>query len=74
MYDLPYHKENNEQVVKAFIAQYPFACVSGSDAENKAIAPHRFHLEVYERIFETHYQVSGCSGPGKCPKPTVLLH
>ena len=38
MYDLPYHKEKDEQVVKAFIAQYPFALVTGSDAENKPVA------------------------------------
>lgn len=38
MYDLPYHKENNEQVIKEFIAQYPFAFLSGCDAENKPVA------------------------------------
>jgi transcriptional regulator len=38
MYDLPYHKEKNEQVIKAFIAQYPFAFLAGSDAQNKPVA------------------------------------
>ena len=38
MYDLPYHKEKNEQVIKEFIAQYPFAFLSGCDAENKPVA------------------------------------
>lgn len=38
MYDLPYHKEKNEQVVKEFIAKYPFAFLSGCDAENKPVA------------------------------------
>jgi transcriptional regulator len=38
MYDLPYHKENNEQVIEEFIAQYPFAFLSGCDAENKPVA------------------------------------
>jgi transcriptional regulator len=38
MYDLPYHKEHNEQVITAFIAQYPFAFLSGCDAENKPVA------------------------------------
>lgn len=38
MYDLPYHKEKDEQVVKEFIAQYPFAFVTGSDADNKPVA------------------------------------
>lgn len=38
MYDLLYHKEQNEQTIKAFIDQYPFAFLTGSDAENKPIA------------------------------------
>ncbi|TAE49547.1 MAG: FMN-binding negative transcriptional regulator, partial [Bacteroidetes bacterium] len=37
MYDLPHHKERDPQVVKAFMAQYPFAFVSGCDAENKPV-------------------------------------
>jgi len=38
MYDLPHHKENNEQEVKEFIGRYPFAFISGSDSENKPVA------------------------------------
>src|SRR5438034_4059556 len=38
MYDLPYHKEQNEQVIKEFIDQHPFAFLSGSDSENKPVA------------------------------------
>ncbi|MBC8045941.1 MAG: FMN-binding negative transcriptional regulator [Fimbriimonadaceae bacterium] len=38
MYDLPYHKEKNEQVIKEFISRYPFAFLSGSDSENKPVA------------------------------------
>ena len=38
MYNLPYHKEKNEQVIKEFIAQYPFAFLTGSDLENKPVA------------------------------------
>ncbi|MEO7119659.1 MAG: FMN-binding negative transcriptional regulator [Ginsengibacter sp.] len=38
MYDLPYHKEKNEQVIKEFIEKYPFAFLSGCDAENKPAA------------------------------------
>jgi transcriptional regulator len=38
MYDLPRHKEKNEQVVKEFIDRYPFAFLTGCDAENKPIA------------------------------------
>jgi transcriptional regulator len=38
MYDLPYHKEKNEQVVKEFIDEHPFAFLVGCDSENKPIA------------------------------------
>lgn len=38
MYNLPYHKDKNEQVVEEFIAQHPFAFLTGCDSENKPIA------------------------------------
>lgn len=38
MYDLPYHKENNELVINEFIAKYPFAFLTGSDSEHKPVA------------------------------------
>ncbi|HYV95258.1 MAG TPA: FMN-binding negative transcriptional regulator [Chitinophagales bacterium] len=38
MYDLPYHKEQDEQVIKKFIDRYPFAFLAGSDSENKPVA------------------------------------
>jgi transcriptional regulator len=38
MYDLPYHKAKNEQVIKEFIDRYPFAFLAGSDSENKPVA------------------------------------
>jgi transcriptional regulator len=38
MYNLPYHKEQNEQVIKEFVEQYPFAFLTGSDFENKPVA------------------------------------
>lgn len=38
MYDLPYHKEKNEQVVKEFIDQHPFAFLAGSDSANNPVA------------------------------------
>lgn len=38
MYDLPYHKEQNEQVIKEYIDQHPFAFLAGCDARNKPIA------------------------------------
>lgn len=38
MYDLPYHKEQNEQRIWEFIDQHPFAFVTGCDSENKPVA------------------------------------
>ena len=38
MYDLSYHKEKNEQIIKEFIVKYPFAFLTGCDAENKPVA------------------------------------
>lgn len=38
MYDLPYHKEQNQQTVKEFINSYPFAFLSGCNSENSPIA------------------------------------
>lgn len=38
MYNLPYYKEQNEQVVKAFIDEHPFAFLTGCDAEKKPVA------------------------------------
>jgi transcriptional regulator len=38
MYDLPYHKEKNEQVIKEFVDNHPFAFVAGCDAGNKPVA------------------------------------
>ncbi len=38
MYDLPYHKENDEQAIKAFVDKYPFAFLTGVDEQNKPVA------------------------------------
>lgn len=38
MYDLPYHKERNEQVIFEFIDQHPFALLAGCDHEHKPVA------------------------------------
>ncbi len=38
MYDLPHHKENDAQKIKDFISQYPFAFLTGCDADCKPIA------------------------------------
>lgn len=38
MYNLPYYKEEDQAVIKEFLAQYPFAFLSGCDSENMPIA------------------------------------
>jgi transcriptional regulator len=38
MYDLPYHKEEDEQVIREFVGKYPFAFLTGCDAHNKPVA------------------------------------
>lgn len=37
MYNLPYYKEQNEQLIKEFIDQHPFAFLTGCDAENRPV-------------------------------------
>jgi transcriptional regulator len=38
MYDLPYHKALDEADVKSFIGQYPFAFLTGCDADHRPVA------------------------------------
>ena len=38
MYDLPYYKEQDAEVIKQFIREHPFAFLTGCDAENKPVA------------------------------------
>lgn len=38
MYNLPYHKERNEQVVREFIDEHPFAFLAGCDAQHRPVA------------------------------------
>lgn len=38
MYDLPYHKENNDQVVREFIRDHPFAVLTGCGPEGWPVA------------------------------------
>lgn len=38
MYNLPYHKENDEQVIKEFIEEHPFAFLAGCNSKNEPIA------------------------------------
>jgi transcriptional regulator len=38
MYNLPYHKEQNQQIIKEFVEQYPFAFLTGCDSNNRPVA------------------------------------
>lgn len=38
MYDLPYHKASNEQVIKELIEKHPFAFLTGCNVSNKPVA------------------------------------
>jgi transcriptional regulator len=38
MYNLPYYKEKNPQLIKEFIDQHPFAFLTGCNYENKPVA------------------------------------
>lgn len=38
MYNLPYFKEKDAEVVKQFIREHPFAFLAGSDAQHKPVA------------------------------------
>ncbi|MCF8243580.1 MAG: FMN-binding negative transcriptional regulator [Saprospiraceae bacterium] len=38
MYNLPYHKEHDEQTIVEFIGRYPFAFITGCGADNNPIA------------------------------------
>jgi transcriptional regulator len=38
MYNIPYHKEKDEQQINGFIEKYPFAFLSGCDAANRPVA------------------------------------
>lgn len=38
MYNLPYHKEQDKQIIHSLIEQHPFAFLTGCDSENRPIA------------------------------------
>lgn len=38
MYNLPYYKEHDAQIIQKFIDEHPFAFLSGCDSENKPVA------------------------------------
>ena len=38
MYDLPYYKESDEEAIKQFVREHPFAFISGCDKDSKPFA------------------------------------
>ena len=38
MYKLPYYNEDDEEIVKQFVRDHPFAFIAGTDAENMPVA------------------------------------
>jgi transcriptional regulator len=38
MYNLPYYKEKDDEIIKQFIDEHPFAFLAGCDAENQPVA------------------------------------
>ncbi|MBL0272305.1 MAG: FMN-binding negative transcriptional regulator [Chitinophagaceae bacterium] len=38
MYDLPHHKEKNQEEIIQFMKDYPFVFITGSDADSKPVA------------------------------------
>lgn len=38
MYNLPYYKEQDAEIIKQFIREHPFTFLTGCDAENKPVA------------------------------------
>ncbi|MBW3583080.1 MAG: FMN-binding negative transcriptional regulator [Euryarchaeota archaeon] len=38
MYDLPYHKERNEETIRAFIDEHPFAFLTGRGPDGRPVA------------------------------------
>ena len=38
MYKLPYYNEDDEEIVKQFVRDHPFAFIAGSDAEKNPVA------------------------------------
>jgi transcriptional regulator len=57
MYDLPYHKEKKDQVIREFIEEHPFAFLSGCDSEGKPVAtqiPVFFEIKEGKKILRGH--------------------
>lgn len=58
MYDLPYHKAQDEKDVEEFISKHPFAFLTGCNADNQTVAtqvPMFFEEKDGRRILSGHF-------------------
>lgn len=76
MYDLPYYKEKNEEVIKQFINDNPFAFLTGCDAANKPVAtqvPVFIEEEGGKRILRGHIMKNTDHHKAFLHNPNVLV-
>lgn len=76
MYDLPHHKARNEQDIKEFIDQHPFAFLTGVDQENKPIATQvPVFIEEHEgrKILRGHFMKNTDHHKAFLHNPNVLV-
>lgn len=76
MYDLPYHKERNEEIIKQFIDEHPFAFLIGCDAQNRPVAtqvPVFIEQESGKRILRGHIMKNTDHHKAFLNNPNVLV-
>jgi len=56
MYDLPYYKENDKEIILQFIQKHPFAFLAGCDENQKPVAT---HVPVFIEEREGVYYLTG---------------
>lgn len=76
MYGLPYHKERNEEIIKQFIDEHPFAFLIGCDAQNRPVAtqvPVFIEQESGKRILRGHIMKNTDHHKAFLNNPNVLV-
>src|SRR5258706_6679741 len=76
MYDLPYHKEKNDEVIKQFIDDNPFAFLAGCNGENKPVAtqvPVFIEEEGGKKILRGHIMKNTDHHKAFLSNPNVLV-
>ncbi len=69
MYNLPYYKEKNKQVIKEFVDQHPFAFLAGCDSEKPVATQVPVFIEEHDgkKILRGHIMKN-------TDHPTAFLH